>query len=74
MSLFRAARPAPGRDEAAEVASPCISICQLGEDGVCEGCLRTAAEIAAWPRMGSVDKLRLLENLDLRRRNVVGGA
>ena len=30
------------------VLSPCIGICHLGADGLCEGCLRTGDEIARW--------------------------
>ncbi|MFP5390176.1 MAG: DUF1289 domain-containing protein [Gammaproteobacteria bacterium] len=30
------------------VPSPCISICEMGADGLCKGCLRTIDEIAAW--------------------------
>ena len=30
------------------VASPCINICHIGADDVCEGCRRTLDEIAEW--------------------------
>jgi uncharacterized protein len=31
------------------VPSPCISICRMNDaTGLCEGCLRTIDEIAAW--------------------------
>ncbi|TFW16831.1 DUF1289 domain-containing protein [Massilia arenosa] len=30
------------------VPSPCINVCQMGEDGLCTGCLRTIDEIVAW--------------------------
>nr|WP_145549147.1 DUF1289 domain-containing protein [Variovorax boronicumulans] len=36
---------------AGDVASPCVSVCRMGADGLCEGCLRTLEEIAAWSRM-----------------------
>ena len=43
---------APARD-AAEILSPCISICRMSAaSGWCEGCFRTREEIAAW---GSAD-------------------
>ncbi|HEX4881789.1 MAG TPA: DUF1289 domain-containing protein [Porticoccaceae bacterium] len=32
----------------ASIPSPCVSICALGEDDVCIGCHRSAAEISAW--------------------------
>jgi len=30
------------------VASPCVNICRMRRDGVCEGCGRTLGEIAEW--------------------------
>ena len=43
--------------------SPCIGVCRIGADGLCEGCLRTADEIAAWPRLGDAGRLRLMETV-----------
>ena len=31
-----------------EVKSPCISVCVLNEDDICEGCYRSAEEITDW--------------------------
>ena len=31
-----------------EVKSPCISVCVLNEEDVCEGCYRSAGEITDW--------------------------
>lgn len=39
---FLAFTPVPG------VASPCIGVCRMRDDDVCEGCLRTLDEIAEW--------------------------
>lgn len=44
------------------VLSPCIGVCTLGDDGLCEGCLRTTAEIARWPQMNDDERLRLMES------------
>ncbi|MDH4030007.1 MAG: DUF1289 domain-containing protein [Chromatiales bacterium] len=55
------------RAAAETVASPCVDVCQLGGDGVCEGCLRTADEIARWPAMAAEDRIRVLSSLDRRR-------
>ena len=33
------------------VLSPCIGVCSIDDDGLCEGCHRTGDEIAAWPLM-----------------------
>jgi predicted Fe-S protein YdhL (DUF1289 family) len=40
-----------------DVPSPCMSVCRMDMDtGLCEGCLRTLDEIAAWGRMADEDK------------------
>ena len=38
------------------VASPCISVCVLNCDDVCEGCFRTAHEIASWTTLDNNQK------------------
>jgi uncharacterized protein len=39
------------------VASPCISICEMDTvSGLCQGCSRTIAEIAAWGQMSDPEK------------------
>jgi predicted Fe-S protein YdhL (DUF1289 family) len=43
------------------VLSPCTGVCTLRDDGLCEGCLRSADEIAAWPRMDDDARLHWLE-------------
>jgi len=34
--------------EPADTASPCVGVCVLGDDGLCDGCWRTLDEIAGW--------------------------
>ncbi len=41
------------------ILSPCIGICRLGIDGLCEGCLRTGDEIARWMSMSDSERARL---------------
>jgi predicted Fe-S protein YdhL (DUF1289 family) len=43
------------------VLSPCVGICSLGEDGLCDGCHRSAAEIARWLQMNDDQRLHLIE-------------
>jgi len=39
------------------VPSPCVSICRMNaQTQLCEGCLRTLDEIAAWGRMDDATK------------------
>ena len=48
--------------------TPCISICTLRDDGLCEGCLRTGDEIANWSAMSEEARQRVMyETLPLRR-------
>ncbi len=35
-------------DLPSRVESPCIGVCLLGADDICEGCFRTADEITNW--------------------------
>ena len=45
------------------VLSPCIGVCTVGPDGLCEGCLRTLDEIAAWSRMSDAQRLHVMDVL-----------
>lgn len=45
------------------VLSPCVGVCLLGEDGLCDGCHRTGAEIAHWPQMNDDERLHLMESV-----------
>jgi predicted Fe-S protein YdhL (DUF1289 family) len=57
-----------------EVRSPCISVCRLDPaTRLCEGCFRTAAEIARWPYAEAEEKRLILERLEERRRSRLGG-
>lgn len=42
------------------VLSPCVGICSVDAQGVCEGCLRTLDEIARWSTMGDAERLRVM--------------
>ena len=43
------------------VLSPCIGVCEMRDDGLCAGCLRTLDEIARWGTMGDGERLRLMD-------------
>jgi len=52
-----------------DIPSPCVGICRLEPGiGLCEGCLRTGAEIAAWPFADNAERLAIVERLRARRR------
>jgi uncharacterized protein len=44
------------------ILSPCIGICQLGADGLCDGCLRSGEEIARWMSMSDRERQWMIEN------------
>ncbi|MEO8674997.1 MAG: DUF1289 domain-containing protein [Casimicrobiaceae bacterium] len=51
-----------------EVASPCISVCEMDVvSGYCNGCLRTIDEIAAWSVLDAAGKRAVLAALPSRR-------
>ena len=51
-----------------EVASPCISVCEMDyATGLCRGCLRTLDEIAAWSVLDAAAKRAVLAALPSRR-------
>ncbi len=50
--------------------SPCVSVCLVGEDGLCLGCLRTVQEIGRWPLMDAGAQWRLIDQLHERRKRL----
>lgn len=49
------------------VPSPCVSVCVMHpQTGLCEGCLRTLAEIGDWSRMPDEDKRQVWQRIQLR--------
>ena len=62
------ARVGDGRRRGDEVASPCIDVCRMDRrTGLCEGCLRTIDEIAAWGALTESMKREVLANIAARR-------
>jgi predicted Fe-S protein YdhL (DUF1289 family) len=48
--------------------TPCTGVCAIGDDGLCEGCLRTIDEIAGWAVMGDDERSSLMLELATRVR------
>lgn len=52
----------------APVPSPCISVCRMNaRSGLCEGCLRTIGEIAAWSTMDDTTKRAVWQLIERRQ-------
>lgn len=51
----------------AEPKSPCVSICVLSEDDICQGCFRSAQEITDWFMSSNEEKRAILERAVKRR-------
>lgn len=54
------------------ILSPCIGVCSLRLDGLCEGCLRTTDEIARWSTMGDDERRRLMDEVLPAREGTPG--
>lgn len=42
------------------VASPCVGVCALDINDICEGCFRSVSEIARWAGMDNEEKRRVV--------------
>ncbi|MFO1218101.1 MAG: DUF1289 domain-containing protein [Burkholderiaceae bacterium] len=52
----------------AAVPSPCVDVCRMNPaTGLCEGCLRTIDEIAAWGSLDDAAKRAVWARLHARR-------
>jgi predicted Fe-S protein YdhL (DUF1289 family) len=51
-----------------DVASPCISVCEMSpHNGFCLGCYRTLDEIAAWSMLDVATRRAIVDALPARR-------
>lgn len=48
------------------VASPCIGVCVVNLNRICQGCFRTLDEIAGWSTASDVEKQRILNEVSKR--------
>jgi predicted Fe-S protein YdhL (DUF1289 family) len=59
---------AEDRRAAGPVPSPCINVCRMSPaTGLCEGCLRTIDEIAAWSTLSDEGKHAVWDAIEQRR-------
>ena len=52
------------------IESPCIGVCQLDQDNVCVGCLRTLSEISLWSRLSSLQKAAIMLEIKSREERL----
>ncbi|MGI4779219.1 MAG: DUF1289 domain-containing protein [Janthinobacterium lividum] len=65
IALAAKARLAQG--QASDVPSPCMAVCRIdAARGLCEGCLRTLDEIAAWSRLDDAGKRNVWRTIEVR--------
>lgn len=54
------------------ILSPCVNICEMGDDGLCDGCLRTLDEIGGWMVMSPEMRRHVMETLIPARESTRG--
>lgn len=52
------------------IESPCTGVCQLNDNLVCLGCLRTIDQIIAWPAADGNARLAILGDIAKRRGEI----
>lgn len=45
------------------ILTPCIGVCTMNPQGLCDGCLRTLEEIAGWSQMDDSRRERLMDEI-----------
>lgn len=48
------------------IESPCVNICRIGKDRLCDGCRRTIDEIASWRAMTPAERAMVMADLTTR--------
>lgn len=51
----------------AAIESPCVNLCTLDADGICEGCGRTIDEVALWGSYSPEERRAVMDTLPARR-------
>lgn len=44
-------------------STPCIGVCRLDAEGLCEGCRRSGDEIARWRALDETERLRIMHDV-----------
>jgi len=51
------------------IDSPCIGICAVDENKICQGCFRSMAEILDWNDADEAQKMQIISNSEAREQN-----
>lgn len=51
------------------VKSPCVSICVLDEQDICQGCFRSGEEITDWLAIDDQGRTEILKRCEQRRQD-----
>ena len=50
------------------IPSPCVHICYLNDDDICQGCFRSGDEITAWMRLDNDGRRQVMANVAEREK------
>jgi len=50
------------------VSNPCVSICYLDDDDICQGCFRSGQEISHWGNYTNAEKKQVMESVRQREK------
>ena len=62
----RVMKPLATTGDAAETTTaltPCVGVCRLDDRGLCVGCRRSMAEIAAWRDLPDTERIRFMRDV-----------
>ncbi|GAA3911643.1 DUF1289 domain-containing protein [Litoribacillus peritrichatus] len=51
------------------VTSPCVSICYLDEQDICQGCFRSGEEISHWGDYSNEQRMKVMEKVREREKS-----
>lgn len=63
LKFGHAVEPKSGSAQPPALLTPCIGLCELGADGYCDGCHRSAAEIGRWTSMSDPERRLLMDEI-----------
>lgn len=55
-----------------DIDSPCIGVCRLNKQQICDGCKRTSEEIENWLKYSDDEKLKIIKRLNINN-DISGG-